>query len=58
MAGKKSKYSENIIRLKCAECARFNYYTRRNKKTAEKKLEVKKFCKWCRKRTNHKEHKK
>ncbi|MFA4999560.1 MAG: 50S ribosomal protein L33 [Parcubacteria group bacterium] len=51
----KSKYSENLIRLKCSECGRVNYYTRKNKKTAEKKLSLLKFCAHCRKRTTHKE---
>ncbi|MBM3281136.1 MAG: 50S ribosomal protein L33 [Candidatus Harrisonbacteria bacterium] len=51
-------YSENLIRLRCTTCKQFNYYTRRNKKTAEKKLELQKFCKWCVKRTLHKEFKK
>lgn len=53
-----SKFSENLIKLKCADCKRFNYYTRRNKKTAERKIELKKHCKWCRKHTIHKETKK
>ncbi len=53
-----SKYSEHIIKLKCADCARVNYYTRKNKKKVERKVELKKFCKWCRKHTKHKESKK
>ena len=51
------KFSENLIRLKCATCKRINYYTRKNKKTVERKLEFKKFCGWCRKHTKHKEAK-
>ncbi|PIV32004.1 50S ribosomal protein L33 [Candidatus Wolfebacteria bacterium CG02_land_8_20_14_3_00_37_12] len=53
----KSKFSENLIKLKCAACKRVNYYTRKNKKKIEKKLELKKFCSWCRKSTAHKEAK-
>jgi large subunit ribosomal protein L33 len=53
----KSKYGDNIVRLKCTECGRMNYFTRRNKKTTEK-LEISKFCKWDNKRTPHKEVKK
>lgn len=49
------KLSENLLRLKCNSCKRFNYYTRKNKKTVEKKLEYKKFCEWCREHTVHKE---
>ncbi len=53
----KSKFSENLIKLRCSICKRINYYTRK-KKTLERKLELKKFCRWCRKHTVHKELKK
>lgn len=53
-----SKYSANLIKLKCSVCNRVNYYTRKNKKLVERKLEYKKFCNWCRKHTVHKETKK
>jgi len=52
-----SKFSENLIKIKCSVCDRINYYTRK-KKTIERKLELKKYCKWCRKHTIHKEAKK
>lgn len=51
------KFSEHLIRMKCADCKRVNYYTRKNKKTVERKLELKKFCQWCRTRAVHKEAK-
>ncbi|MEK7146765.1 MAG: 50S ribosomal protein L33 [Patescibacteria group bacterium] len=54
----KSKFSENLIKLKCSACGHINYHTRKNKKTVEHKLELKKYCKWCRKHTAHKEVKK
>ncbi|KKS82880.1 MAG: seg [Candidatus Wolfebacteria bacterium GW2011_GWC1_43_10] len=54
----KSKFSENMIKIRCGNCKRINYYTRKNKKTVEKKLELKKYCKWCRKHTKHTETKK
>lgn len=50
-----SKFSENLVRLKCTVCGRTNYYVRKNKKKVERKLEFKKYCSWCRKRTSHKE---
>ncbi len=53
----KSKTSENLIALKCSTCGRRNYYTRKNKKTVERKIDLKKYCKWCRKHTTHKETK-
>ncbi len=52
------KFSENLIRLKCNDCQKLNYFTRKNKKTITKKLELKKFCPNCRKHTVHKETKK
>ncbi|HEY4498087.1 MAG TPA: 50S ribosomal protein L33 [Candidatus Paceibacterota bacterium] len=53
----KSIYSENLITLRCTVCKRKNYYTRKNKKKVERKLEYKRYCKWCRKHTPHKEAK-
>ncbi len=46
---------DNLIKLKCGSCKRSNYYTNRNKKKVVRKLEFKKFCKWCKKHTPHKE---
>lgn len=51
----KSKYSENLIGLKCSVCGCRNYYTRKNKKKVERKIELKKYCKRCRRQTVHKE---
>jgi len=48
---------DNLLRMKCTICKRGNYYTTKNKKKVERKLEFKKFCKWCKKTTNHKEAK-
>lgn len=46
---------ENLLRLKCSVCKQANYYTNKNKKKVERKLELQKFCKWCKKKTMHKE---
>jgi len=54
----KSKFSEFLTRMKCTQCNRVNYFTRKNKKTFEGKLELKKYCKWCKAHTVHKEGKK
>ena len=51
----KSKFSENLTRMKCAACGRVNYYTRKNKKKVERKLNLEKFCAACKKHTTHKE---
>ena len=44
-----------IITLECAECKRRNYTTDKNKKSQPKRVEYKKYCRWCKKRTEHKE---
>ncbi|PIV10171.1 MAG: 50S ribosomal protein L33 [Candidatus Portnoybacteria bacterium CG03_land_8_20_14_0_80_41_10] len=49
---------DNLIKLQCSECKRINYWSRKNKKKIQKKIELMKFCKWCRKSTLHKEGKK
>ncbi|MBU1289968.1 50S ribosomal protein L33 [Patescibacteria group bacterium] len=49
---------DHLIKFQCDECKRINYYSRKNKKSVQKKLELKKFCNWCRKHTIHKELKK
>ena len=51
----KVKYADNLITMRCTVCKRRNYYTHRNKKQVERKIELKKFCNWCRKQTPHKE---
>ncbi|MBI2450738.1 MAG: 50S ribosomal protein L33 [Parcubacteria group bacterium] len=49
---------ENVIKLSCVNCKRANYLTHKNKKKVERKLELKKFCQWCKAHTIHKESKK
>ncbi len=44
-----------IITLQCGECKRRNYSSTRNKKTQTEKLEIRKYCSFCRKHTDHKE---
>ncbi len=44
-----------IIQLVCGTCARFNYTTTKNKTRTPDKLEKKKFCKFCKSHTEHKE---
>ncbi|HPN65445.1 MAG TPA: 50S ribosomal protein L33 [Candidatus Goldiibacteriota bacterium] len=46
-----------IITLACTECKRRNYTQTKNKKLHTEKLEVNKYCKFCKKHTNHKETK-
>lgn len=49
---------DQLIKLACKDCKRTNYWSRKNKKLVQKKIELKKFCNWCRKQTVHKEAKK
>ena len=48
---------DNMIKLECGECKRINYYSHKNKKTLKDRLQLKKFCKFCKKHTLHKETK-
>ncbi|HNY66851.1 MAG TPA: 50S ribosomal protein L33 [Deltaproteobacteria bacterium] len=45
------------ITLSCSECKRKNYMSTRNKKKSTEKLELKKYCAFCRTHTLHKESK-
>jgi large subunit ribosomal protein L33 len=56
MASKKNK-SVEIIAMACEECKRRNYTTKKNRKNTQGKLELKKYCKWDKKHTLHKETK-
>jgi large subunit ribosomal protein L33 len=47
----------DIITLACSDCKRRNYTSTRNKKKSTDKLEVKKYCPFCRVHTLHKESK-
>lgn len=45
------------ITLICSDCKNENYRTEKNKKNTTERLEVNKFCKKCKKTTEHKEKK-
>ncbi|MDI6865903.1 MULTISPECIES: 50S ribosomal protein L33 [Thermodesulfovibrio] len=47
----------DIILLQCTECKSKNYSTTKNKKTTPDKLQLKKYCRHCRRHTLHKETK-
>jgi large subunit ribosomal protein L33 len=44
-----------IITLSCSQCKRRNYTNTRNKKKQTERLELSKYCPFCRKHTAHKE---
>jgi len=49
------KGARELVAMVCSGCKNQNYVTERNKVNMEKKLEVKKWCKHCKKVQLHKE---
>jgi len=49
------KMPRDIITFQCTECKNRNYSSTKNKKTTTERLEMKKFCRHCRKHQAHKE---
>ncbi len=49
---------DQLFKLACTKCDRINYWSRKNKKLVTKKIELKKYCRWCKAHTKHKEAKK
>ena len=47
----------DLITFQCSQCKRRNYVSTKNRKKTTEKLEFKKFCRWCRCHTVHKETK-
>ena len=45
------------ITLACTECKQRNYNTMKNKKNSPDRLEMNKYCRFCKKHTLHKEPK-
>ena len=52
-----AKDARITVTLACEECKRRNYTTTKNKKTTTEKLKLKKYCKFDRRHTVHKETK-
>ena len=46
---------QEIIQLECSKCKRRNYSTKVNKKNIEGKLKLKKYCKFDKAHTEHKQ---
>lgn len=57
MAAKKKKVK--FVKLVCSECKKNVYYKKKSKKATQRgvKLQLKKYCKFCKKHTLHKEGK-
>jgi len=45
------------VTLECTECKQRNYDTMKNKKNDPERIELRKYCKFCRRETTHKETK-
>ena len=54
---KAKKGAVELIALQCTTCKRKNYTTTKNRRNVQGKLELKKYCKWCKGSTDHKETK-
>lgn len=49
-----------IVALACVECAQPGksvYWTTKNKRTHPDRMQLKKYCRWCRKHAPHREKK-
>ncbi|MCL2818710.1 MAG: 50S ribosomal protein L33 [Actinomycetia bacterium] len=44
-----------LVTLACEDCKRRNYTTKKNKMNNPERIEFKKYCRWCKKHTVHKE---
>ena len=45
------------VTLACTECKQRNYTTKKNKKNDPDRIEISKYCKFCKKHTAHRETK-
>jgi large subunit ribosomal protein L33 len=52
---KKGKEDRIVITLACTECRRRNYATTKNRRTTTDRLELRKYCRFCRKHVGHRE---
>ncbi|MBI3231726.1 MAG: 50S ribosomal protein L33 [Candidatus Doudnabacteria bacterium] len=48
---------DHLINMECTVCHNLNYQTKKNKKNTQKRLELGKYCKFCKKKQLHKETK-
>ncbi len=52
-----SQERDNLIKLECTVCKHTNYFSNKNKRKLKARLEINKYCKYCKKHTLHKETK-
>ena len=51
----KGEFMRTLVTLACTDCKRRNYTTKKNKQNTPDRMELKKYCKWCRQHTLHRE---
>ncbi len=51
------KENRLVVTLACSECKNRNYTTEKNKKNDTARMELKKYCRYCRQHTAHRETK-
>ena len=49
------EFMRTLVTLACTECKRRNYTTTKNKSNTPERMEMKKYCPWCRHHTLHRE---
>ena len=55
---KKTKNAREYVFMECPDCRNRNYRTEKQMRGVTTKLELSKYCRFCRKHTKHKEKKK
>ena len=43
------------VTLACEDCKRRNYQTNKSKRNNPDRIELRKYCRWCRRHTSHRE---
>jgi large subunit ribosomal protein L33 len=43
------------VTLACEQCKRRNYQTNKSKRNTPDRIQLRKYCKWCRSHTSHRE---
>jgi len=43
------------VTLECSDCKRRNYITEKSRQNNRDRIELKKYCRWCRGHRSHKE---
>jgi len=50
-----SEHGSLAATLACEECKRRNYQTNKSKRNNPERLQLRKYCRWCRRHTAHRE---